>query len=257
MNIPLERTLLFIDANIPHLISLLNSDFTIAALGSAFGAFGAAFALWRIEQSKKKEKTLCQLNAAIAQCIGIITDLMNLKSQRVLPSNIEIDKNIENINNGIRTVSFKESSLHISHSAYKYDLPIQFFSNHTNIAPDAFLLSIKFGQSLDQVSSIIEFKNNIIDEIQKDLSTPDERIKKTLGIEVDGKRDNRFVSANRGLQESVDYALFFGRLCIKKLIKVGIQNTPKKMHKHIITFEVLDSFKDLLPPEDLIENWDT
>ncbi|MFP4465072.1 MAG: hypothetical protein ACLFP8_07590 [Alphaproteobacteria bacterium] len=244
--------------------AVLNSNFSIAATGSAFGAFGGAYCLWLINKKREREHSLSQINTVLALLIAHMNSLLNFKKQHVLPFNEEMNNIIEKIRNP--GAHAQNNILEVeAYQIFKHVLEMGFDVNGIteNLSPYAYkdskslLLAVKVKEALLSVTEIKKFRNGLVKIIQNNPSPAEVKIPFYLGeLEVEGRSDSTFKDSTEGLLFNVDVALHFIDLLIPRVQKIGQMILPKSYSKKIIKNEIIDGYAELVPPKDFIKGWE-
>lgn len=245
------------------LAHLNNSDFFIATSGSAFGAFGGAYCLWLINKKSEHEKALSLINTTLANLIAHLNSLLNLKQQHVLPICAEMDSIQEKIKNP--KLYIKDNTLeitgillfvHILETKYDTSGIVENLSPFAYKDSTSLLLAIKVKEALLSVENITRARNDIIKIIKDDPRPSEEKILFYFGLtKANDITDSSFTDCTRGLLYNIDVALHFIDLLIPRIQKNAKLILQKKYGKKIMTFELFEPYKELIPPKDFIDGW--
>ncbi|WP_036302929.1 hypothetical protein [Methylotenera sp. L2L1] len=208
-----------------------NSDFTVAFIGSLAGALGGAWAAQRIaERAKYKEQLMTEMkltNAATSVAFGMVSSLLALKAQHILPIKTEYDK-------------AKQEFTEAMASPHKQQKEIVFIADFRALTPP--ICSIDVLQSyvhgklmmksrplaligaLAEALEGIKFTNNLRNELIHNFKNNNDEDYKSrqaevyFGItQVDGKRDTRYNDLLNAVYNKTDDAIFFCMLLMKDL----------------------------------------
>ena len=101
---------------------------------------------------------------------------------------------------------------------------------------------------------MINFRNNLIKDIQNSSLSPEIKIPFYLGqSKIEGNINTTLKDSTEGLLYHTDVAIHFIDLLIPRVQAIGQLTLPKAYAEKIIKHEIVCKYKDLIPPKNFIE----
>lgn len=251
-----DALVVFTDPAIRGSLKVLNSSFMVALIGSAAGAFGAAWAIGKYEKRRKDEQTLASINIALTTLTAHLNTILSIKVHGLIAMQQEKDRIMEVVglpsNGQVRQLNIHYLGMII---------PVPDFGNNLNPAALA-IFAGKYPQlllyAMKSTETLSNFQNTLIDwnNLAKEMRESDPN--KTpffFGIrDSNGRADSRVPTVVDSVTQGADSALFFLRLASETIEKHAQEFLPKKLEK-LIGRTLLLSAERFMPPRDFIKGW--
>lgn len=244
----------------------LNSNFSIAFLGSISGAVAGSATILLIGWYDQQKKTLAEINASIGLLTATLNTLLNIKKQHSWPLRQEYEKNIKAYQSvqELKARGIQPESIAMNYFVnlkqfqcpkLYFELPLErIFSLYSASKEELISPLMNVKALLHEIENVCQIWNRVVVEF---LELPEEESKNIyLGLNIrPGVSGNFFSDTIKNLDTVVDTGLYFTRLSIERLRKCGEMELPSWLRKKIVRAEIThEEYKRLMPPENF-KSW--
>lgn len=233
----------------------------ILTLISTFVATVAATAIvFLVEWQREQIKILAELNSARAILCSHMNHILTLKARYALPHFRQIAVNRERVKSSLSNgregdehrviiLEARDCLITLSHTPLKFYVPIEYISKHADKDVHTLSLLMAARQSIDSVASLVETRNQILDDIRNEKNDA-ARYARILGLPLTSAPvDTRLYDVIEALVESSDYALFYLHETMRRIESLAGKVLPLGFSEKVKPFKFVDSELSMFMPD--------
>lgn len=229
----------------------------ITAITTFVSVCGAYFVIELIKEQEEIEKKINYINSATSISLDILSSLVQIKKESVMPREAEYRKLIESHRCGNR-IDIKNLLTGLANTTFPIEFLDEIFFSHLAQSRRNLWFYSQLRKNIHLFTHITSLSNDLINEYKDKKYTYDQLVKIILSISDNNQnRDYRYKNYLDSLSENVDFNLRLTYELLEELFNYG-KILNRKVHLKnlkISRVELIEDLESVIPPREQYEDF--